>query len=311
MSSIYSEQQLSSITLGLEKWDLSVKYAYMTDVWSKSWNAIEKARVESWKSFSDGTMLKNTIDLYLQELWVNWELTIFDFWCGGWETVKTTLDKLIGMWISINYHAFDISENIISLCKKNLSELQWLHFDYDIIDFETSNLISILHDVRSKYNNSPVLWLLLGNTIWNFPSMERVLSNITEAFRLQDKLVVWIERADVQNQKRYDQMIKEYNSDTVATLVLSTLEELWVATSLWSFYSTFDHSKKLIEMFWKLNEDISLSVASSEIIFQEWERIRVAISQKVDEEKLSQIVSDLDLRIANSRTNPSNYDWWL
>jgi len=306
MSSIYSEQQLSTIILWLEKWDLPVKYAYMTETWSAAWSAIEETRIASWQSFSDAILLHDTIELYLQELWVTWELTIFDFWCWTWETIKKTLKKLTNQWMIINYHAFDISEKIIALCKKNLYEVDWVHFDYDIIDFEISNLVNIIHDVRSKYKNTPVLWLLLWNTIWNFSSIERVLSNITEALRLQDKLVVWIERANIQNQKWYDTMIKNYNSDIVKTLVLSTLSELWISIDSWITYWIFDTSKKLIEMYWKLEENLSLSIASTSIEFQKWERIRIAISQKIDEIKLSQIITDLDLRIANIRTNSAN-----
>lgn len=56
--------------------------------------------------------------------------------------------------------------------------------------------------------------------------MERVLSNIIEAFRLEDRLVVGIERADLQNNRWYEKMIKSYNEEIVYNVPMSTISEL-------------------------------------------------------------------------------------
>jgi len=195
---IFSDLQLSSILLWLEKWDIPLKYTYITPEWAKARSKIEKLRIQKGQSFADAALLKDSIELYLQELNNPKELAIFDFGCGTWETVKETLQKLSLMWIHVRYHAFDISQSIINLCKQNISKIKNCTFDYSIIDFEISNLVNILYDIRLKYNNIPVLWLLLWNTVGNFSSMERILTNILEACRIGDRLVVGIERADIQ-----------------------------------------------------------------------------------------------------------------
>jgi hypothetical protein len=56
--------------------------------------------------------------------------------------------------------------------------------------------------------------------------MERVLSNITDAMRLQDKLVIGIERADLQNSRWLENIMKTYNSNEVIDVFMATLEEL-------------------------------------------------------------------------------------
>jgi hypothetical protein len=50
--------------------------------------------------------------------------------------------------------------------------------------------------------------------------MERVLSNIFEAFRLEDKLVVGIERVDLQNKRLFSKMMDVYNSKDVSNVFL-------------------------------------------------------------------------------------------
>ena len=56
--------------------------------------------------------------------------------------------------------------------------------------------------------------------------MERVLSNITDAMRLQDRLVIGIERADLQNPRWFESMMQTYSSKEAYDLFIATLEEL-------------------------------------------------------------------------------------
>lgn len=250
MSSIFSDQQISSIILWLEKWDIPIKYAYMTEQWSQAWSKLEKLRTNKWQSFSDAQLLKDSIELYLQELWNPKMIAIFDFWCGTGETIKDTIWKLKQLWIGIKYHAFDLSPKIINLCKINLlTDHSDLDYNSTLIDFETSNLVNILADIREQYHNIPVLWLILWNTIGNFNSMERVLSNIIEAFRLEDRLVVGIERADLQNNRWYEKMIKSYNEEIVYNVPMSTISELWFNQKDWYHEAIFNHKTSTIESF--------------------------------------------------------------
>jgi len=304
---IYSVQQLWSIALWLEKWDIQVKYAYMNDVWSQARKRIEKKRsIDEWSTFADSELFADTYDLYLQELGSPNEIVIFDFWCWTWETVKSALKKIIDTWVKVKYHAFDLSSNIIELCRSNLDSIEWLFFDATIIDFEFSNLVELLAEVRNRYNNAPVLWLLLWNTVWNFNSMERVLTNILEAMRLWDKFLIWIERSDVTNSRWIARMIQSYQNNDVTELVTSTLSELWVDVGIWEIEYIFNQQKSALEIFFIFEGNTSITLLGQTISFKIGERLRLAVSHKINEESLSKIFSTLDVRIANIRTNTSN-----
>lgn len=306
MSKLFSDQQLSSIILWLEKWDIPVKYSYITKQWSKARSKIEKSRTIEWQSFSDALLLKNSIEIYLQELWGPKELAIFDFGCGTWETVKETLLKLWKMWIKVKYHAFDISQNIINLCKNNISNINNCEFNYSIIDFEISNLVDILYNIRSKYKNIPVLWLLLWNTVGNFNSMERILTNILEAFRIWDRLCIGIERSDINNKRRFDNMINIYQSKAVFNIASATIKELNFDLKNGRYYVNFNERLSSIEWFFIIEKDFSIKINNKTINFKVWEKIRIVQSKKIDESWFSKLFLDLDMRIANIRTNESN-----
>lgn len=305
-NSLFSDQQLSSIVLWLEKGDIPVKYAYITKKWSEARNKLEKLRTNEWQSFSDAILLKNSIELYLQELWNPKDLAIFDFGCWTGETVKTTLKKLGEMWINVRYHAFDISQNIVDLCKENISKIKNCIFDYSIIDFEIGNLVNVLYDIRSRYKEIPVLGLLLWNTVGNFSSMERILTNILEAFRIKDRLCVGIERADIHNKRRHHNMMEVYRSKEVFDVFWSTMEELGFDLKKWKYEPIFNERLSAIEGFFMIEKDFDININWKVLWFKSWEKIRIAQSKKMDESWFSKIFLDLDMRIANLRTSESN-----
>ncbi|MCF7835001.1 L-histidine N(alpha)-methyltransferase [Candidatus Gracilibacteria bacterium] len=306
MNKTFSDQQLSSIILGLEKGDIPVKYSYITKQGSKARSKIEKSRTIEGQSFSDALLLKNSIEIYLQELGGPKELAIFDFGCGTGETVKETLLKLGKMGIKVKYHAFDISQNIINLCKNNISNINNCEFNYSIIDFEISNLVDILYNIRSKYKNIPVLGLLLGNTVGNFNSMERILTNILEAFRIGDRLCIGIERSDINNKRRFDNMINIYQSKAVFNIASATIKELNFDLKNGRYYVNFNERLSSIEGFFIIEKDFSIKINNKTINFKVGEKIRIVQSKKIDESGFSKLFLDLDMRIANIRTNESN-----
>ncbi len=304
MDSVFSDQQLSSIILWLKKWDIPVKYSYITKSWSNARSKLESLRTSESQSFYDSFLLEKTVDLYLQELQNPKKIAIFDFGCGTGETVKKTLIKLNDLSIDVDYHAFDISENIVNFCKNNISKL--CNFDFTIVDFEVQNLVTLLYNIRSKYWNIPVLGLLLWNTVWNFSSMERVLSNIFEAFRLEDKLVVGIERVDLQNKRLFSKMMDVYNSKDVSNVFLWTIDELGFPLLKWFYEAIFNERTNAVEWWFVIKEDFEIKIKDTILSFSTKERIRIWQSKKLDESSLSKIFLDLDLRIANIRTDSNN-----
>ena len=225
MNKIYNKSEISELVLNLEKWICPIKFAYKTPQWTKYWWIIEEDRKKEWVMFAEPKLLKDTVDIYLQEIWNPDSLCLFDFGCGIGETPKSMIKELLKRWKKVYYHAFDISEIMAKQAQQNLSNL-WENFNfaYTILDFETFNLTNVLIDIREKYNNIPVIGMLLWSTIWNFESMERVITNIVNSFRINDRFIFWIQKTHLSNEKKLNSMIDEYQSDKLFTFVTTTLK---------------------------------------------------------------------------------------
>jgi uncharacterized SAM-dependent methyltransferase len=100
--------------------------------------------------------------------------------------------------------------------------------------------------------------------------------------------------------------MKTYNSNEVIDVFMATLEELWCTRKSWLCMPLFNERNKAVEWFFILSEDITFKILDTTVWFTKWERIRVGLSKKLDESSLSQLLLDLDLRIANIRTNETN-----
>ncbi len=283
----YTEQQLADIFFNLQKGECPVKYIYINPEWANARSMIEQEST----SYQDSEILRNSIWTYLNELWNSKEIALFDFWCGIGNTIKDTLKYLIEQNYVVYYHAFDISNEIIQKCHNNLKkEIPNLKFSSTVIDFETANLIPVMFDIRKQYNHIPILWLFLWNTVWNFTSMERVISNIMDSFRLEDRLLIWLQRVELNNKRRLEQTIKHYESPIVQTIFYSTLHSLWLNQKQWRYYVEFNYKTSTIEWYFECIEVIKLTHQDRSVSFYPWERIRILKSTKIDESNFTKYV---------------------
>jgi uncharacterized SAM-dependent methyltransferase len=307
MKNVFTDAEQSIISLYLEKWICPLKYAYKTEKWAYSWDEIEKSRAVDGGNFAEYELLINNAEIYLQELWNPKEIALFDFWSGTWDTVKGILLKMLDLGIVVHYHAFDISPEILKLCELNLWNL-WKNYTFNstTLDFESSNLVNILSDIRAKYNNIPVMGALLWSTIWNFDSMERIITNITDAFRISDRFIVWIEKVDVSDDRRKQQVVNTYDHYLVNDLTFSTLEYFGVKKNEWIWKVIFNNRNAAIEMYFEFTKHIEIKVWEKNIKFSIWDRVKLAQSKKLNEAQFAQMFLDLDLRIASMRTNEKN-----
>lgn len=303
MEKHYTEQQINDIFFNLQKWECPVKFIYINPEWANAWETIETQS----KSYQDGEILEKSITTYLNELWGAKEIAIFDFWCGIGNNIKQALLFLTQNNYTIHYHAFDISQEIIKKCTQNLiNTIPNLSIDATIIDFETTNLIPIMFDIRKKYNNIPVLWLFLGNTVWNFSSMERVISNIMDSLRLEDRLVIWLQRVELNNKRRLENTIKYYEKNIIQEILFSVLKYLWIKNNQGNYYVEFDYKTNSIECYFEFNIQTILQYDTLEAKFEPWERVRIGKSTKRDESNFTKTLLDLNLRIASLNTSYDN-----
>ena len=300
MENIFSDIELSSLELSLHKWELPIKYAYKIKEWAKAWSEIENIRSQKYWSHAEAELLEKNIELYLDELWNPKEVCFFDFWCGVWDTVKSTIKKCIKKWIKINYHWFDISPQVILLAKTNIWSLwKQINFNSSILDFEITNLYTKVNSIRNKYNNIPVLWFILWNTIWNFDSVERILINIMSSFRIEDRLVLWIQKAN----KNTDEVLNDYRLYEIEKFSTSLVTFLWLSKSDYNFVVFYNKWKSMIEWYITLLKDSKINLNKNIINLKKWKKILVMKSKKMNELGLSKLFIDLDYRIANLRTN--------
>ena len=110
VNEVFNESQLSALSLALEKWDCPVKFTYITSKGADAWNEIEIQRAKNWWNYAEYELLRDNIDIYLQDIWSPQEIALFDFWCWTGKTVKWMLEKLCNEGLKVHYHAFDISE---------------------------------------------------------------------------------------------------------------------------------------------------------------------------------------------------------
>ena len=305
MDNILTLEQKSTLLLKLEKWECPVKYSYIFDEWALLWDKIERKRIKKSWEYSESELLEKNIEIYLNELWNPSKLCIFDFWCWTWNTIKWMLDILIKKWIYIYYHWFDISNEILKIAELNFSKYKWkINFNSSILDFETDNLITKINEVRKDYHKIPVLGMLLWNTVWNFDSTERVISNIMDSLRLEDRFIIWIEQSNINNEDKIEKMILWYKSKLVYDLSFTTLKYLWFKENDWKYFVKFNKNNNTIEWFIKLNINKKIKILDNEIFFNKSEKIKIFHSKKLNSQELSKlIVSDLWYRIWNLSTN--------
>jgi hypothetical protein len=305
---MFTKLQLNKIYHWLWKWYIPIKYSYITNNWAKFWSKLEDEKKNcNWWINYDLNLLLDSINLYISELNNKDEIIFFDFWAWLWNTVIPTIRQLIQKWYKVYYHAFDISEKIISLLKNNfkVNNIK-INFNYTIIDFEEKDLSEIIFEVRKKYKNKPILWLFLWNTIWNFLSIERVLFNIMDALDLKDKLVIWIERVDLQNQRWLNSMLNWYKTKFSHDHDFATLKYLWFKQEYWNFDVIFNNINSSVETYFIFKKNFEIKLDWKKYKFNTWEKIKLFHSKKVNEEEFSKILIGLDLRICNLRTSKDN-----
>lgn len=303
-TSIFSEAQISALSLALEKGDCPVKYTYITEKWAKAWNEIEIARAQNGGNYAEYELLRDNIDIYLQDIGNPQEIAFFDFGCGTGKTVKGMIERLQKRGLSIHYHAFDISQEIINICQETIGNLgSNCSFDYTILDFETSQLTQTLFEVRKRYKNVPVIGLLLGSTIGNFDSVEHVITNIMQSFRIQDRMVVGVEKFDASNEKRMGIMIEGYQQEIALNMAFTTLEHFWLSKEDGNFDVIFNAKNNAIEILFIFNKDITLSIWGNIVSFERGDKVRLIKSEKTNEALFIKRLLDLDLRIGCLRTN--------
>ncbi len=101
-------------------------------------------------------------------------------------------------------------------------------------------------------------------------------------------------------------MIKTYNTPEVFDVFRATMDELWFSLEYGTYQAVFNDKQNNVEWFFSITKDFSITIYNTILHFKKGERIRTGQSKKIDETNFSKLLLDLDLRIANIRTNEEN-----
>jgi len=101
-------------------------------------------------------------------------------------------------------------------------------------------------------------------------------------------------------------MIRSYQTKEIFDQVGSTAKTIWFDVQEKMYDVSFNEKISSIEIFITIPKSTTIKIKNTLITFQKSEKIRVAQSKKINELEFSRLFLDLDLRIANIRTNETN-----
>ena len=127
-----------------------------------------------------------------------------------------------------------------------------------------------------------------------------------DSLDLNDKLVIWIERVDLENDRWLKSMLNWYKNIISNEHDFATLEYLWFKKENWNIETIFNKSLLSVETYFVFKNDLNINIEWKEYVFRKWEKIKVFHSKKINEEEFSKILVWLDLRICNLRTSKDN-----
>lgn len=216
MNTIFQEDVLSDIHNAIGKWNLPVKYAYMTPMGQKAWEELEIKRNQNESSFSDSGIFQRGVDTYLKELGNPQEITMIDIGWGAGITSGEIIKILSSKGVWVHYNTIDISEEMIRVCKSNIlkliDEFHGHHFD-----IENENIGKRIKNMSDK--KIPKLICILGNTIWNFSHPSALIETISCWLNKHDRILIWNQEYSLWGQK---EIIEIYNNSLEAKKVVGS-----------------------------------------------------------------------------------------
>lgn len=291
----FTEDQMSDIILWLEKWNLPIKYAYMTPIGDTAWTEIEKNRNNSWSVFLDSSIFTQSIETYLNDMNNPEEIIVIDI--GGWVgfTSKPIIESLQYKSIKTQYHTIDISEEMIQKNKRHLSSI--LDVEGHLLDIEQGGIRSKIKEIKNRNPNIPILVTILWSTIGNFPEARALLRQIESALWLIDRIIVGTQ---IYHEWQESQITKIYNNDESAIRMLNaTINNLWIQID-GNYNFRWNTRETMIEWGITLNKDTVLSIWNKQISFENEEYIRLLESRKYNTGWLIQLAGNMRIAVTKS-----------
>jgi len=301
---IFSQDQLQQIRYWIRRWEVPVKFAYLTEIWCRSWWELENHRAKSGEYSMDALLMKKSLDAYLEELGNPEEIQLIDIW--GWygHTAISIVNLLGEKWIGIHYHTIDISSTLMQYCRSIVSQVV-TSSEWHLLDIDDWWVAQKIRTIKSKSPKIPLLITVFGNTIWNFDSPKDVVRQISYGLDASDRLIIWTHFF----RKWYEEIIrKEYwLNENVNWMLSCTFKYLW-----WEWLITevsWNPENSSVEWYIQTSQASELSVGEERIIIPSWYRAQVLKSKKFSLNNLHELAGWN--RIAQLTTDTKWLYWQL
>jgi len=178
--------QLKELILSLKLYgEIPMKFAYLGRG-AEAWSKVSEARMRS--EFFTGAELKITLTIIRAFLLdKDYErMNLVDLGCGTGTPALWIADRLRENGVKIRYIPVDISPDLLERATKLFEER-----GYEVspvwLDFDANPLKPALETIL---NDDPTIFLFLGNTLGNHSNEFHILTNIRQAMRPGDLLIV-------------------------------------------------------------------------------------------------------------------------
>ncbi|GAB4143606.1 MAG: hypothetical protein OHK0017_01160 [Patescibacteria group bacterium] len=277
ISSIFSESQMVELITNLKsKKQIPLKFSYLnkgSDFWVKYIEADLSYGQDGRSYMLEAISLIEANINYLKFRFSQYRrINIVDIFPGNAILSKVFISELLKYGFEVEYTAYDISENMLQILKKNLTEI----FPNIEIKTEIGDLDYMVIRDKLFFNKSPHapgkscnLVLLLNSIIGNTSDRHRVLKNIRDSMTSDDFLLI-------HNGLKYEGEHAELDGMTKNKWILTKC--LWIPEAIGLTKDTY----KIVSKFDEKTESRVIVLALVKDV-----EIRLKVQNKIEEIKFS------------------------
>jgi len=289
-------QEAELVTAIQGRGEVPLKFAYLGEG-AGNWDKIAQERTEGGGiNSAEGMLLEKRLNSFISTLDTANGVNIVDIGCGNGYPAFPLIKELQSKGIKVTYVPMDISQEMLDLAVKNVTE----EFDVETksiqMDFELGQFSDVMYEL--KHDGSVNLMLFFGSTLGNHSDLTRVLSNFRDSMTSKDYLIIGVE---LTNLAKVNKIIPHYETEDVKKFVTHTLNYLKVKD--YDTEASWNEKKSQIEIRAKISKPSEVQISDEKFILEEGESILLSRSIKFTEYTVTKLLSDVGFRTELLTTN--------
>ncbi|MCW6160093.1 MAG: L-histidine N(alpha)-methyltransferase [Candidatus Micrarchaeales archaeon] len=310
MKAVYSIEEQKDMLWWLEnRHEMPTKYMYF-GIGSKRWIAIAHRRMTESAALGihmlERVLITQKINTIIDSLsaygYKNYN--IIDFGCGDGSPTYPIFQYLRKNKPSakLKYNPIDISVDMLATASKNVKGAFGVAGERNKWDLDIGNFSQITKKLNKP--NFGNLYLFLGATIGNMPSIRQDLINFRESMQRDDYFLIG---AELLKESDIGTIMKEfYNVGEVFDIEMTSFEYLGARRSHFAFRTIFNRAKSQIEGYIIPDRDIKIKLAGKEVILEKDQQIMSYRSVRFTTERLTGLLEKAGLRLEMFTTSRDN-----